>query len=178
MCSSNNGFRQREPALQRPIFSTRSSFWPFLACCSLSDPGGQMNGGKNASAQPARAVGGGEQGSGNGSAYNVHLANSAGQSALCSFELQNHSARNLIFPDEVLDLAATHCAQHFFAVQHACHIGEKNQAIGLDKFSSRGCHMIGVDVVEFAIGAKPEARSDGNDAGAPKRTQKLNIYLR
>src|ERR1700677_1517537 len=37
--------------------------------------------------------------------------------------------------------------------------------------------MIGVNVVEFTVGAKPQTRGDRNDLGAPKRAQEIDIYF-
>src|ERR1700691_2255954 len=137
-----------------------------------------MNGGKNARAEAARTIRSGEQGTRNCSADNMYFANSTDQGAFRCFQLQNHSAGYFVPANEVFYFAASNFAKTLPAVEDACHICEKNQTVGLDEFGSRCGHVIGVDVIEFAVGAEAEAGSDWNDLGTPERTQKIDIYFR
>ena len=90
-------------------------------------------------------------------ADDVHLVDSAFKSALGCFQLQDHAARDHARFDEVINLFAGQRGDHFLAVQNARDIGEIDQMIGADEFRASRGHVVGVDVVELAIGAKPEA---------------------
>src|ERR1700732_182109 len=177
MCLSNGGHAEREFARRKWNFETRFSFSPFLTRCSLRHSRCGMDCRKNAGTEPVGSVRCGEQGTGNCASDDMDFAHAAGQSALRGLKLQNHSARHLIPAYEIFDFTAADRAQNFFSVENAGYIGEKNQTVGLDEFRSGCSHMVSVDVVEFAVGAKSETRGDGDDLGAPKRAQKINIYF-
>src|ERR1700722_19048167 len=154
MYSSSVGLPGREFAQRRWFFETRFSFSPFLTRCSLSHSGCGMDCRKNAGTEPARAVRCGEQGTGNCASDDMNFSYAASQSALRGFKLQNHSARDFIPADEIFDFTATNGTQNFFSVENARDIGEKNETVGLDEFRGGCGHMIGVNVIEFAVGAK------------------------
>ena len=67
-------------------------------------------------------------------AHDAHLAYASGQRALRRFELQHHAAGNFLMPNQLFDFRARHSIQHFFAVQHAGHVGQINQPLGLAIF--------------------------------------------
>src|ERR1700722_1928449 len=177
MYSSDGGLPEREFARWKRMFEMTFSFSPFLTHYSLSHSGGGLDCGKNAGTKSARAVRCGEQGTGNCASDDMHFAHAAGQSALRGFKLQDHSARHFIPAYEIFDFTTANGAQNFFSVENAGDIGEKNQTVGLDEFRGGCSHMIGVNVVEFAVGAKSQTRGDRNDLGAPKRAKKINIYF-
>ena len=87
-------------------------------------------------------------------ADDTHLAYTGRKRALARFELQNHSSENLVLPDQVLGIAGRDDLQHLRAVEHAGHIGEIDQPVGVNVFGARGGHVIGVNVVEFPVGAQ------------------------
>jgi hypothetical protein len=47
--------------------------------------------------------------------------------------------------------------------------------IGLNVFRASRRHVIGVDVVEFTVGAEPQARRHGDDSFSPERAEKFGI---
>ncbi len=138
---------------------------------------GLMNDGQDARAGATRAVYSRKQRAGNSAANDAHFGDPASERTFGGFEFQDHAPGNFILADELLDFAAAHGAQNFLAVEHASDVGEKNQAIGADKFRSGSGHVVRVDVVKFAIGAEAEAGSDRDDTGAPQRAQKIHIHF-
>jgi hypothetical protein len=119
---------------------------------------------------------GGENGSRPCAADDSHFRDTAGEGALGRFEFQNHSAGHLVAANQVLDFLSLDGAKHFFAVEHARNVCKKDQAVGSDEFGSGSGHVVGVDVVEFAISAKTEAARDRNNSGTPVRAQEIEIH--
>src|SRR5450755_4274769 len=109
------------------------------------------------------AARGGKQRLRHGAANDPHFRNSSSQCAFRGFEFQDHSTGNFIVANQLLYLAATNDSQHFFAIEDAFNVSEKDQAVRLDKFGGGSGHVIGVDVVNLTIGAQPETGSDRYD---------------
>ena len=68
--------------------------------------------------------------------------------------------------------------QHFRAVQHAGHVGQINQPVGVNVFRARGRHVVGIDVVELAVRAQTQARRHRHDSRAPERFAEIPDSLR
>src|SRR5579863_6868185 len=85
-----------------------------------------------------------------------------------SFELRQHSPAD--------DGIGNQCS-YIFGVQprdygavrilHSVHIGEENQRVGVAGHSAGRCHLIGIDVVVFAIRTESHGRQDRNSSRTP-----------
>src|ERR1700736_5327885 len=106
---------------------------------------------------------------------NANFRYTSCERAFGSFKLQDHSTGNLVPADEVFNLCPTDGAQHLVAVEHARDVGEENQTVGADELRCSCRHVIGIDVVKFAISAEAQAGSDWDKPGAPERTQKIDV---
>ena len=83
----------------------------------------------------------------------------------------------LFLANQVFDFGSAHRPQNFFAIEHARHIRQKNQAVGVNEFRRRRGHVIGVDVVKLAVGAQSHAGSDGHKSRTPERAQEIDIHF-
>ena len=62
----------------------------------------------------------------------------------------------------MVDLFAGNGGENFVAIEDAGDIGEVHEMVCFDEFGAGRGHVIGVDVVEFAVRAQPEARGNWN----------------
>src|SRR5580700_1046094 len=98
----------------------------------------------------------------------MHFAYASFESAFGSFQFEHHATRNDPSLDQAFDLFAGNGGNHAFAMQNAGDVGEIDEVLRRDEFGAGGGHVVGVDVVEFAVGAQAEAGSYGQQIFAPQ----------
>src|SRR5208282_3539463 len=136
---------------------------------------GAGNSGKSGAAGDRRKQGRGQGSSGGMAADNVNFANAGFKGALGGFEFQNHAAGDYAGLHELVELFAGNGRENFIAIEDAGNIGEVNEMVSLYKLGAGRGHVIGIDVVEFAVGTEAEAWSNRNELLSPKRFEKTHI---
>ena len=101
-------------------------------------------------------------------ADDVNFANPTLEGALGRFQFQNHAAGNDAGLHEVVNLFARDGGEDLIAVQDAGDIGKVNEMVRSNEFGTSGSHMIGIDIVEFTVGAKAKAGCNRNELFPPK----------
>ncbi len=74
------------------------------------------------------------------------------------------------------DLLAGDRRNYIFPVEHAGHVSEIDEMVGVDEFSAGRGHVVRIDIVEFAVGALAEARRNGKQIFAPEGFEERGIY--
>src|SRR5208283_344599 len=121
---------------------------------------GTGNSGKGCAAGNGRKQGGGQRGPGRMASHNVNFANATLEGALGGLQLQNHAAGDDARVHEMVDLFAGNGREDFVAIEDAGDIGEVHEVVRIDELSTGRSHVIGIDVVELAVRAQPEARGN------------------
>ena len=105
----------------------------------------------------------------------MDFMHAAFERALGGFQFQHHAAGNHASLHEALDFLAGNGRDHLFAVQNAGDIGEIDQVIRADEFRASRGHVIGIDIVEFAVRALSEASGHRQQLFAPERFEEGNV---
>src|SRR5208337_1843218 len=107
--------------------------------------------------------------------HNVNFANATLEGALGGLQLQNHAAGDDARVHEMVDLFAGNGREDFVAIEDAGDIGEVHEVVRIDELSTGRSHVIGIDVVELAVRAQPEARGNRGKLLPPERFEKAHI---
>src|SRR5271155_223231 len=106
MSLQDSDLHRRESAPQREIFLLRLSSLPFLSRGFLRSSSSRVNDGKRARAGGSRAMGRRKHRPGARPTNDADFRDAAGKSALARFELQDHSARNLVPANQIFNFFA------------------------------------------------------------------------
>ena len=106
----------------------------------------------------------------------MDFAHAAFQRALGGFQFQNHAAGDDTRACTRLSICSQEMAEITFSpCKDAGNVRQIDEMVRADEFGAGGGHVIGIDVVEFAVGTLAEAGRNRQQIFAPERFEEGNL---
>src|SRR5208337_2221142 len=105
----------------------------------------------------------------------MDFAHAAFQCAFGGFQFQNHATGDDTRLHEAFDLLAGDRGDYILAVKDAGNVRQVDKMVSADEFRTGGGHVIGIDVVEFAVGTLAKTSRYRQQIFAPEGFEKGNL---